>query len=225
MFKSEVPERTGVDFCSGVFLLAQLGLLNGKKATTHWRYADTFMERFPSTTYMQDVLYVYDGIIGCSAGSSAAIDLGLEVIRQDFGHHIANQVARRLVLSAHRKGGQSQFADNPVELEKGQFSQALNWATNHLAEPINITTLAQKANMTRRTFDRKFKANFNITPKTWLTHQRLNLAKSLLEKKDLDMEHIAQLAGFSNATTMRHHFRQELNLSPTRYKEMFNQKQ
>jgi len=212
-----------ITFCSGAFLLAQLGLLDNRPATTHWRYADFFTDRFPKVTYKADVLYVYDGTIGCSAGSAAAIDLGLELIRQDYGHHIANQVARRLVLSAHRKGGQSQFADTPVEHENGQFSQTLNWASQHLSEAININELAAKANMTRRTFDRKFKANFNITAKAWLTHQRLDLAKSLLESGDLDMEHVAQKSGFNNATTMRHHFRQELGISPTRHKEMFKQ--
>lgn len=211
-----------ISFCSGAFLLAGLGFLDGKKATTHWRYAEIFKARFPEIEYVEDVLYLYDGQIGCSAGSSAAIDLGLEVIRSDFGFQVANQVARRLVLSAHRKGGQTQFAETPVQIRPGQFVKALDWALKNLSHPIDINTLAEKANMSRRTFDRKFRANMNLTPKEWLTHQRLSLAKELLENGDHGIEKVAELSGFSNATTMRHHFRSELGTSPSMHRERFN---
>ncbi len=210
-----------ISFCSGAFLLAELGLFENRKATTHWRYAEIFKGRFNDVEYVDDVLYLHDGNIGCSAGSSSAIDLGIEVIRSDFGNEAANKVARRLVLSAHRKGGQSQFAETPVQSEAGQFSKALDWALLNLCKPINIDLFASKANMTRRTFDRKFKANLNITPKDWLTHQRLNHAKSLLEKYDYSMEKIAENSGFDNATTMRHHFRKEVGISPSSYREQF----
>lgn len=211
-----------ISFCSGAFLLAELGLLNGGKATTHWRCADSFKEKFSDVEYVDDVLYLYNGRIGCSAGSSAAIDLGIEVIRRDFGYEIANTVARRLVLSAHRKGGQSQFAETPVANESSQFSQALDWALRHITKPIDIELFASKANMSRRTFDRKFRANLNLTPKEWLTHQRLNLAKELLEKHPYGIEKVAELSGFENATTMRHHFRKELGVSPSVHREQFN---
>ncbi len=210
-----------LSFCSGAFLLAQLGLLNGRKGTTHWKYADIFKARFPDVKYVPDVLYQYDGTLGCSAGSSAAIDLGIEVIRSDFGYHVANKVARRLVMSAHRKGGQTQYAETPVQNEPGQFAKALDWAMQNLHEPIDITLLANKANMSRRTFDRKFRADFNLSPKEWLVHQRLNLSKTLLENKSLNIETIAGLAGFENSTTMRHHFSKKLGISPSQYREQF----
>jgi AraC family transcriptional activator FtrA len=121
-----------ISFCSGAFLLAELGFLNGKKATTHWKYAKKFKNKFPEIEYVDDVLYLYDGHIGCSAGSSAAIDLGLEVIRSDFGFKVSNMVARRLVLSSHRKGGQTQFAEAPIQEKPGQFAEALDWAVQNL---------------------------------------------------------------------------------------------
>ncbi len=211
-----------ISFCSGAFLLAELGIFDGGQATTHWQYADIFKTRFPDLEYADDVLYLFDGRIGCSAGSSAAIDLGIEVIRRDFGYEVANKVARRLVLSAHRKGGQSQFAETPVPDESSQFSQALDWALKNLSKPIDVELFASKANMSRRTFDRKFRANLNLTPKEWLTHQRLNLAKVLLEKHDYGIEKVAELSGFDNATTMRHHFRKELGISPSLHRQQFN---
>lgn len=213
-----------ISFCSGAFLLAELGILDQQKATTHWRYAEKFQTRYPLVHYVDNVLYVYDGHIGCSAGSAAAIDLGLEVIREDFGYHIANQVARRLVLSAHRKGGQSQFAETPVLHSKTTLHHAVDWALDHLHQTINIDTLAQKSNMSRRNFDRKFRASFNTTPKTWLTLQRLHLAKSLLENNHYSIEKIAEQSGFENANLMRHHFRKEFGISPTEYQSQFTNK-
>ncbi|TDF38658.1 helix-turn-helix domain-containing protein [Alteromonadaceae bacterium M269] len=210
-----------VSFCSGAFLVAKLGILDGKEATTHWRYAESFKTQFPHVKYVEDVLYTYDGKIGCSAGSSSAIDLGLEVIRNDYGHEIANKVARRMVLSAHRKGGQSQYAETPLPPSNNQFSVALDWALSNLSAVISIDELAQKANMSRRTFDRKFRANLNITPKDWLTHQRLNRAKSLLEERDYSIERIAEECGFDNATTMRHHFRKEFGIPPNSFRQQF----
>lgn len=210
-----------ISFCSGAFLLAKLGILNQRQAITHWRYADQFKHQFPHIHYSDDVLYSYDGTIGCSAGSSAAIDLGLEVIRQDFGYEAANSVARRLVLSAHRKGGQSQFSEVVVKNKSNQFNNAIEWALSNLTNTIHINQLAQKANMSRRSFDRKFKANLNLTPKEWLTHQRLHLAKSLLEQHEYSVERIAELSGFDNASTMRHHFRKEFGVSPSFHRSQF----
>jgi len=210
-----------ISFCSGAFLLAYLGLLDQRVAITHWRYANEFKQRFPHINYVDDVLYVFDGQIGCSAGSSAAIDLGLEVIRHDFGYEAANTVARRLVLSAHRKGGQSQFSELDINNNATQFSKALDWAMRHMTSTLKIDDLAEKANMSRRTFDRKFKASLNISPKEWITYQRLNLAKSLLEKHEFGIEKIAELSGFDNATTMRHHFRKEFGVSPSLHRNQF----
>mgnify|MGYP000324001995 FL=1 len=211
-----------LSFCSGAFLLAELGLLDGRQATTHWRYARQFEHKFPHVQYVENVLYLFDGRLGCSAGSSAALDLGLEVIRQDHGDAVANRVARRLVLSAHRSGGQSQYAETPVDRNQyGHFSNAISWASQNLAREIKVDELAKRANMSRRSFDRKFTANFKLSPKDWLTHQRLTQAKALLEQESYDMDTIAALTGFNNATTMRHHFRRVLGTTPTRHRRQF----
>ncbi|BFM10629.1 transcriptional regulator FtrA [Simiduia litorea] len=211
-----------ISFCSGAFLLAELGLLDGRTATTHWAYSDLFKSRFPKVNCIDDVLYVYDGLLGCSAGSSAAIDLCLEMIRDDYGYKTANQIARAMVLSAHRKGGQAQFAETPIAQGNSQFHNAVDWALKNLDKTIHIDIFAQKANMSRRTFDRKFRADFNISAKEWLTHQRLNLAKEILEGKNCSIENVAAQAGFDNATTLRHHFRKEFGISPTLYRKNFN---
>ncbi len=211
-----------LSFCSGSFLLAEMGLLQDRQAMTHWNYAEQFKQRYPNVAYVDDVLYVYDGRLGCSAGSAAGIDLGIEVIRGDFGYEVANQVARRLVIAAHRNGGQSQFVETPVLERPNQFAATLDWALSHLDQDIDVNLLAQKANMSRRTFDRKFRASLNQTPKEWLTQQRLNLAKKLLESTNDSIERVANDAGFENATTMRHNFRKYLQLSPTQFRGQFS---
>jgi AraC family transcriptional activator FtrA len=167
------------------------------------------------------VLYLYDGKIGCSAGSAAGIDLGLEVIRQDHGYDITNQVARRLVLSPHRQGGQAQFVETPVLAVPNQFSETIDWALSHLNEAIDIDTLAARARMSRRTFDRKFRSSFDMSPKHWLVVQRLEKAKRQLEEGHQNMERIAAQSGFDNASTLRHHFRKILGISPRQYRQQF----
>ncbi|WP_070964014.1 helix-turn-helix domain-containing protein [Vibrio sonorensis] len=210
-----------LSFCSGAFLLAELGILHQRQATTHWRYESAFRSKFPDISYCSNVLYVFDGQIGCSAGSAAALDLGLAVVRADYGYEVANQVAKRLVVSAHRDGGQSQFVDSPMLCVPNQFSYAVEWAQENLDKAIAIDTLAQKANMSRRTFDRKFRASFDLSPKDWLIRQRINRAKGLLESKNLSMDQLAERSGFDNAVTMRHHFRRLVGVSPTQYQTQF----
>lgn len=210
-----------ISFCSGAFLLAELGLFDGREATTHWRYANKFKDRFPNVTYRDNVLYIYDGQIGCSAGSAAGIDLGLDVIRQDHGYDITNQVARRLVLSPHRQGGQAQFVETPVLAVPNQFSETIDWALAHLHETIDVDMLAQRASMSRRTFDRKFRSSFDMSPKQWLVVQRLERAKRELEEGQQNMERIAARSGFDNATTLRHHFRNIVGISPRQYRQQF----
>jgi len=134
-------------FCSGAFLLAEIGLLKNREATTHWKYASTFKQRYPEISYLENVLYSFDGQVGCSAGSSAAIDLGIELIRHDFGYEAANSVARRLVMSPHRQGGQSQFVETPVMKTNNQFAVALEWAMKNLNTTITVDQLASRANM------------------------------------------------------------------------------
>jgi len=213
-----------LSYCSGAFLLAETGLLENRQATTHWRYAEKFKSRYHSVSYIDNVLYVYDGQIGCSAGSAAAIDLSIAVIRDDFGFKIANQVARRLVLPAHRSGGQAQFVETPVFEKPDQFAATLDWALANLSKRIDIKLLAQKANMSRRTFDRKFRAALNLPAKEWLTQQRLNLAKQLLETSNDSIETVATLSGFENAMTFRFHFRKNLQLTPSQFRVQFGRK-
>lgn len=210
-----------LSFCSGSFLLGHLGILNGREATTHWRYAERFQALFPQARYLDDVLYVYDGRIGCSAGSAAGLDLGIEVIRNDFGYQKANQVARRLVLSAHRKGGQSQFVEAPVLRAPGKFAEALDWCVENLSSVRNVAVLAERARMSRRTFDRKFRAAFGISANDWLIEQRLEFSRALLEETGDSVERIAATAGFGSAITMRYHFREKFGISPTRYRDQF----
>jgi len=210
-----------ISFCSGSFLLAETELLNDRKATTHWRYAERFKKRYPRVQYCDDVLYIYDQKIGCSAGSSAAIDLGLEVIRQDFGHSVANTVARRLILAAHRDGGQSQFVETPMVEKHSHFAATLDWAIEHLAEPLSVDALAVRACMSRRTFDRKFRAAMNMSPKEWLSQQRLFLVKQLLENSILSIEDIAQQSGFKTSLNLRNNFKERFNISPSQYRQQF----
>ncbi|PVZ70611.1 helix-turn-helix domain-containing protein [Pelagibaculum spongiae] len=211
-----------VSFCSGSFLLAEIDLLNNRNATTHWRYAEQFKARFPQINYVDDVLYLFDGKLGCSAGSAAALDLGIEVIRQDYGYQIANQVARRLVMSAHRAGGQSQFVQTPLLAVPNQFAATLDWVISHLADPIDIDFLAAKANMSRRTFDRKFRSSFNLSAQQWLSQQRIIKAKQLLESESHAVEKVAELSGFNNATAMRHYFRKLVGVTPVQYRKQFS---
>lgn len=210
-----------LSFCSGAFLLATLGLLENRKATTHWRYAEKFKHRFPNVRYADDVLYILDNNIGCSAGSAAAIDLGLAVIREDFGQKRANQVARRLVMSAHRKGGQSQFVETPIQAKSNVFSDAIDWALANLNADFNINDLAQRAHMSRRTFDRKFRQSFGTSAKEWLITQRMHLARNLLEQSAETVDVVAGQAGFENSASMRHHFRKNLGVSPRQYRDQF----
>ncbi len=210
-----------LSFCSGAFLLGELGLLNGRKATTHWRYAEEFKSRFPQTEYVDDVLYVYDGKIGCSAGSAAAIDLGMEVIRSDFDFETANAVARRLVMPPQRAGGQSQFVETPIGRRPSAFAESLDWAIKHLNENVSVNDLASQANMSRRTFDRHFRKALDLSPLEWLANQRIQLAQQLLETTQESIEVIAIKVGFNNALTLRHNFKKHLGISPGDYRKQF----
>lgn len=214
--------KTILSFCSGAFLLARMGFLNGKQGTTHWRYQHAFEQEFPAVSFTPDVLYLFQENIACSAGSAAAIDLGIEFIRRDKGQEVANGVARRLVLSAHRQGGQAQFVQTPVALKHSQFTAVLEWAKSNLDQSINVNTLAKRANMSRRNFDRKFRATLNLSPSDWLTEQKLEQAKALLEGTEMDVEQIAQQSGFHHGASMRHHFRKKYGINPSQYRHQFH---
>lgn len=209
-------------FCSGVFLLAQTRLLQDQAVTTHWRYKERLLEKFPELDYRGDILYCFDDRIGCSAGSAAALDLGLEIIKRDYGFEIANRVAKRLLAHLHRQGGQSQFVEAPVPRHPDLLSDVLDWALNNLDQAISVEQLAQRACMSRRSFDRKFRSTLNQSPKDWLVQQRLNLARALLERGQVDMEAVALNTGFMNAASLRHHFNRQIGLSPSQYRRQFS---
>ncbi|RDE19705.1 helix-turn-helix domain-containing protein [Motiliproteus coralliicola] len=209
-------------FCSGAFLLGRLGLLDGRKATTHWLYTERFRQQFPQVDYVDNVLYVFDGRLGCSAGSAAGIDLGIEVIRQDYGYQRANQVARRLVMSPQRKGGQAQFVETPVIKSPSQFAGAIDWVLANLSQPISVDQMAEKACMSRRSFDRKFRAAYDCSANAWLIQIRLNRAKTLLESESCSIDKVAEQSGFDNATSMRYHFDKQLGISPKEYRVCFH---
>ncbi len=212
-----------LSICSGVFVLAAAGLLSGRRATTHWRYADLLTERYPDIEFAPNVLYVDEGNILTSAGSAAGIDLCLHLIRRDFGTEAANKVARRLVVAPHRDGGQAQFVEQavPTAHEGVRLSPLLETMRNNIQKDFSIASLSKAAGMSTRTFLRRFEAATGTTPAKWLLSERLGKARDLLENSTLSIETIALHTGFGTAATLRHHFRQQLATTPTAYRDMF----
>ena len=212
-----------LSFCSGAFVLAATGLLDGRRATTHWRYGERFQKRFPGVTFVPDVLYIDEEGLATAAGSASAIDLSLHVIRRDFGPKVANTVARRLVVPPHREGGQAQFIEQPLRDEESRLAAVLDWARGRLHQDIGIGEWANEAAMSRRTFDRQFRQTTGVSPKQWLINERVAYSKELLETTSFSVEEIATRIGFGTAMTLRHHFRTQVGISPTRYRQRFNQ--
>jgi AraC family transcriptional regulator, transcriptional activator FtrA len=209
-------------FCSGTFALAYAGLLDGRRATTHWFYADLFRELFPDVELDADVLYVAEGAVLTSAGTSAAVDLSLQVLREVDGPEIANAVARRMVVPPHRDGGQSQFVEHPLPADGDHdLADLLAWMTDHLDEDLSVAGLARREHLSERTFARRFRAETGTTPHHWLTWQRVLLAQRLLETTDLDVDQVARRCGFGGAATLRHHFVARVGTSPQRYRRTF----
>jgi transcriptional regulator GlxA family with amidase domain len=209
--------------CSGAFALAHAGLLDGRRATTHWKYADQLAEQFPRIDVDPNVLYVDEGQILTSAGTAAGIDLCLHVVRRDNGVAFANKVARRMVVAPHRDGGQAQFVEAPVDTEDGgdPLAATLDWAIANLHEPLSVETMARRALMSPRTFARRFRAVAGTTPLQWVLRQRILLAQRLLETTDLPIDVIAQRCGFGSAAVLRTHFRRVLDTSPVTYRRTF----
>jgi AraC family transcriptional activator FtrA len=212
-----------VSICSGVFLLAATGLLDGKRVTAHWRHVDRFTARFPNIRVERDVLYVDEGSILTSAGSSAGIDLCLHIVRQDYGAEIANQIARRLVMPPHREGGQAQYIEDPMRSPAvGGLAPVLDWAQSRLNKSLRVDDLARKAAMSPRTFARQFRQQTGTTPHRWLTHQRVMEAQRRLEKTAATVDQIAEAVGLQTAATLRHHFSRALGTAPTAYRRQFS---
>lgn len=212
-----------MSICSGVFVLAAAGLLNGLSASTHWRYTDKLQQRYPEIQVMPDVLYIDNGSVLTSAGSAAGIDLSLHLVRRDYGQAAANSVARRLVVPPHRVGGQAQFIEQPIPVayESKRLSPLFDYLRTHLANAHSVESLAAFTGMSPRTFLRRFAAATGSTPARWLLNVRLTRSRDLLESSTLSIDEIAGLVGFGSAATLRHHFRGKLSTTPAAYRKTF----
>ena len=210
--------------CGGAFVLAAAGLLDGRPATTHWMFTDKLASRHPSVRVHPQVLYVDDGDVLTSAGTAAAIDLCLHLLRELNGAEVANVVARRMVVPPHRAGGQAQFIEAPLPRVEASdpLSVSLGWALEHLHEPVTVDDLAARAAMSRRTFTRQFRARTGTSAVQWLTDQRTLLARRLLETTDLPVEAVAHRSGFGSAVSLRTHFQRTLGTSPREYRTTFS---
>jgi AraC family transcriptional regulator, transcriptional activator FtrA len=211
--------------CSGAFVLGEAGLLDGRRCTTHWKYADELARRFPAADVALNALYVEDDAVLTSAGTAAGIDACLHLIRKVHGSGVATALARRMVVPPHRDGGQAQYVEAPLP-KAGTSAECaleplLTWMIEHLNEPITVDDLAERTHMAPRTFARHFRAEVGTTPHDWLTAQRILLARHLLEETDLGVESVAAHAGFGDAATLRHHFAHRLGATPHGYRTTF----
>lgn len=208
--------------CSAAFMLGEAGLLDGRECTTHWRYTDRMAARYPEAVVRPDVLYCHDGNVLTGAGSAAGIDASLHLLRQTFGARVAATTARRIVVPPHRDGGQAQFiARQVVDCQAETLGAVLAWALDHLADPLDVETLARQAHMSPRTFARRFRDETGTTPHSWVTAQRLHLAEEMLERTTNSVDQIAAEVGFGNAATLRHHFTRQRGVSPQVYRRQF----
>ena len=213
-----------LSFCSGAFVLASTGLLDGRAATTHWAYAKQFQARFPAIEMQPDVLYVGGDRLYSSAGTSAAIDLCLHLVRQDWGAEVANVIARRMVVPPHRDGGQAQFVEQPVAMSDdvdGDLRAVLQWVEANLERQLTVDELARRAAMTPRTFARRFKAATGTTPLQWILHQRVAVAQRMLETSAVSIDEIAVMCGFGSAAGLRQHFTKVVGSTPSAYRSAF----
>jgi AraC family transcriptional regulator, transcriptional activator FtrA len=212
-----------VSLCTGAFAVAAAGLLDGRRATTHWTECHELALRYPLVTVDPGVLFVDEGDILTSAGSAAGIDLCLHVVRRDYGTEIATQLARQLVVPPQRDGGQAQYIDAPMpELDSSSlFSDTVSWLQEHLNEPVTVEDLAARSAMSPRTFARRFLSSTGSTPYQWLLRQRVQLAQRLLEMSDLPIDAVAEQSGFSTAANLRKHFSRTVHTSPQAYRRTF----
>lgn len=208
--------------CTGAFVLASAGLLNGHAATTHWRHTGEFARLFPGVELAPDVLYTDAGDVLTSAGCASGIDLCLHMIRRDHGMAVANDVARRTVVPPHREGGQVQYVRRPVpEPASPATSAARGWALQHLHEPVTLRQMAAQEAMSVRNLTRRFREEVGMTPMNWLIRQRVERARELLEESDLPVDQVAVRAGLGTAANLRQHFQAALSTSPSAYRRTF----
>ena len=212
-----------VSICSGAFALAAAGVLDGRRATTHWVYADLLGDRYPAVEVDPAPLYVDDGAVLTSAGCAAGLDLCLHIVRTDHGAAVANDVARRLVVAPHRAGGQAQYIASPVVSPgaDGHIAAGMAWAVENLRHPITLDDLAARSSLSRRSYLRQFAKATGTTPIRWLIDQRVQAALGLLESSSLTVEQISARVGFESAVTFRHHFGRRMHTTPTEYRRTF----
>ncbi|MEH0936159.1 helix-turn-helix domain-containing protein [Micromonospora psammae] len=211
-----------VSLCTGAFVLAAAGVLDGLRATTHWAHTEALADRYPRVRVDADVLYVDNGTVLASAGKAAAIDLCLHLIRRDHGSTVANAVARRLVVPPHRAGGQAQYVTTPVPARDDHpLADLFPWVMERLDRPLTVEDLARQANMSSRNLARHFRSATGTTPLQWLSTQRIRRAQELLEKTDDSVDVIAEAAGMGTATTLRRHFNRTVGVPPDAYRRTF----
>jgi transcriptional regulator GlxA family with amidase domain len=214
-----------ISVCTGAFVLAHAGLLDGRRATTHWAFAEEMARRFPAVEVDAGALYVDEGQVMTSAGLSAGIDLCLHAIRQDCGAAVGEQVARHMVAAPHREGGQAQFIERPrlgaLEGAAGSLEGTRRWAAERLDEPLDVAAMAEHASVSPRTFARRFREETGTTPLQWLLGQRVQEARRLLEQTDLPIDAVAWRAGFGTAASLRDHFRRITATTPSAYRRSF----
>lgn len=209
--------------CSGSFILAASGILDGKRATTHWMYADVMTEMYPQIDVDPDVLFVQDDRIITSAGTAAGLDACLHLLRQEIGAELTNRVARRMVVPPQRDGGQAQFIDRPLPLvQSDSLALVTDWVIENLREDLSVEQLSHRAHMSPRTFARRFKAEHGATPAAWLARQRIIHAQRMLERTDLGLDRIAAECGFGSAAVLRQNFARVLGTTPTAYRATFS---
>ena len=214
-----------VSICAGSFVLGAAGLLNGKRATAHWNSTEILAQRFPQVQVEHGMIYVDEGSIITSAGGAAGVDLCLHLIRRDYGIEVANRTARRMVTPPLREGNQAQLVQQPVPQRAAKnLSPLLDDLRNHLNTPLVIDQLARQAGMSRRTFLRRFHDATGTTPGEWMLSVRLEKACALLESGKLSIDQVAEQAGFGAPETLRHHFRQRLNTTPTHWRKSFSER-
>lgn len=218
------PGTRVASICTGAFVLAAAGWLDGRRATTHWKSADHFRRLFPAVDLDPDVLYTDEGDLLTSAGEAAGIDLCLHMIRCDHGASVANDVARSTVVPPHREGGQAQFIARPVAgtTTRSSTAAARAWALRRLDRPVSLRELADREGMSVRTFTRRFREEVGLTPVQWLTQQRIERARQLLEETDLPVDRVAADAGFGSDASLRQHLQAALGVSPSAYRRTFH---
>jgi len=211
-----------VGLCTGAFTLAEAGILDGRRVTVHWQLVDEFVRRYPHTRVEPDVLYVDDGDVMTSAGSAAALDLALHIVRCDYGAEVANYVSRRLVFSAFRDGNQRQFIERALPpVAETSLADTLTWAQERLEQPLTVADLARHAHTSVTSMHRRFQTEVGTTPLSWLTTQRLQFAQRLLERTDLPVDEVARRCGLGTATNLRTQLRRHTGLTPTAYRRQF----